>query len=49
MRAILELKLKRMKQDVSLYIIMMLMAILLTFIFSKEWEGAELKEYILQT
>ena len=43
MRAILELKLKRMKQDVSLYIIMMLMAILLTFIFSKAMGGGGAK------
>ncbi len=43
MRAILELKLKRMKQEVSLYIIMILMAILLTFIFSKAMGGGGVK------
>lgn len=43
MRAILILKLKRMSKDISLYAIMIIMAILLTFIFSKAMAGGGAK------
>jgi len=43
MNAILQLKLKRMRQEFTLYIIMMLMAILLTFIFGKAMGGGGTK------
>jgi ABC-2 type transport system permease protein len=43
MKAILTLKFKRMLQEISLYVIMILMAVLLTFIFSKAMAGGGAK------